>query len=306
MDTKMRLSRAPALRSLRAFCVAARHRSFKIAADDLSLTPSAVSHQMRELEDALGVRLFERKTRALELTQAGHVLLEEVEPLLEALDRGLTRIARRNNRRRLRVLAPPFFASELFMPRLASFCAAHPDIDIQIDTPDARLAVHPPTADVSILITDAIPQGLKAAQLFPMTLVAVCAQGPAAVVLRLGPEAFREMTLIVHKARPHAWSSWAEEVGIETPEPKNVVELDTMFMVVRAAEHGLGIALVPEALCQRWFQSGALVRIFSVRLHLKDAYSLVYRPRDASKLEIAAFSAWALEEFGAVIRARPE
>src|SRR3989441_7003977 len=85
----MRLSRPPPLRNLRAFCVAARHRSFKFAADELFLTPSAVSHQMKELEDSLGVRLFERKTRALALTTAGHTLLDEVEPLLEALDRSL-------------------------------------------------------------------------------------------------------------------------------------------------------------------------------------------------------------------------
>src|SRR5688572_6686787 len=100
----MRLFRAPQLRSLRAFCVAARHRSFKIAADELFLTPSAVSHQMKELEDTLGVQLFERKTRSLELTTAGHTVLDEVEPLLDALDRSLAQIARRGSRRRLRVL----------------------------------------------------------------------------------------------------------------------------------------------------------------------------------------------------------
>src|SRR6202046_5417177 len=106
----MRLSRPPPLRNLRAFCVAARHRSFKFAADELFLTPSAVSHQMKELEDSLGVRLFERKTRALELTTAGHTLLDEAEPLLDAIDRSLTRIARRNNRVTLRLWLRPFSA----------------------------------------------------------------------------------------------------------------------------------------------------------------------------------------------------
>src|SRR3981189_1812778 len=88
----MRLSRPPPLRNLRAFCVAARHRSFKFAADELFLPPSAVSHQMRELEAALGVRLFERKPRALKLTTAGRTLLDEVEPLLDALDRSLAQV----------------------------------------------------------------------------------------------------------------------------------------------------------------------------------------------------------------------
>lgn len=88
-----RTSRPSPLRHLRAFCVAARHRSFKIAADELCLTPSAVSHQMRELEEALGVRLFERKTRALDLTQAGASLLDDIAPLLKAIDRSVSQIA---------------------------------------------------------------------------------------------------------------------------------------------------------------------------------------------------------------------
>src|ERR1700761_6645642 len=102
-----RLSRQPPIHNLRAFCAAARHRSFKIAADELFVTPSAVSHQMKELEDSLGVRLFERKTRAVELTSAGATLLDEAGPLLDAIDRSLPRIARRNNRVTLRMLLPP-------------------------------------------------------------------------------------------------------------------------------------------------------------------------------------------------------
>ena len=102
----MRLSRPPPLRNLRAFCVAARHRSFKFAADELCLTPSAVSHQMKELETLLGMRLFERKTRSLELTTAGHQLRDEVEPLLEGLDRALAQFARQAARQALRVRLP--------------------------------------------------------------------------------------------------------------------------------------------------------------------------------------------------------
>ncbi|HEY6458348.1 MAG TPA: LysR family transcriptional regulator [Steroidobacteraceae bacterium] len=89
------MTRPPRLRSLRTFCMAAHQRSFKTAADQLFLTPSAVSHQMKELEQCLGVRLFERKTRAVELTAAGTTLLDEIGSLLTAIDRALTRIAQR-------------------------------------------------------------------------------------------------------------------------------------------------------------------------------------------------------------------
>src|SRR4029078_10286013 len=105
----MRLSRPPPLRNLRAFCIAARHCSFKIAADELFLTPSAGRHQMKELEETLGVRLFERKTRALELTTAGHTLHDEVAPLLDALDRSLAQFTRRHRRKSLRIMLTPFF-----------------------------------------------------------------------------------------------------------------------------------------------------------------------------------------------------
>ena len=295
----LRLSRPPPLRNLRAFCVAARHRSFKTAADELFLTPSAVSHQMKELEESLGVRLFERKTRALELTTAGHTLLDEVEPLLEALDRSLAQIARRNGRHTLRVLLPPFFASELFIPRLTSFCAAYPEIDMQIDTSDPRPSIHPPTADVSILLSDTEPSGVTSSRLFSLNLTAVCAKQHAATVARLGSGVFREMALIVHKARPFAWTTWAEEIGLETPEPKNVIELDTMFAVARAAERGIGVALVPSVLCDSWFRSGALVRIFSVELPTNDTYFLVNRPKDSGRPEVKAITNWALSQFRA-------
>ncbi len=292
-----RLSRPPALRNLRAFCIAARHCSFKIAADELYLTPSAVSHQMKELEESLGVRLFERKTRALELTTAGHALHDEVAPLLDALERSLTQFTRRNRRKSLRMMLPPFFASELFVPRLTTFCAAHPDVDIQIDTSDPHPTLHPPTSDVSVVLADSAPQGVRAAKLFSLKLSAVCAKEHAPAVVRLGREVFREMALIVHRPRPFAWTSWAQEVGLEAPEPKNIIELDSMFAVVRAAERGVGVALVPTALCGAWFDTGALVRIFSIELATADTYYLVCRAKDAEKEEVTAVTEWALEEF---------
>jgi LysR family glycine cleavage system transcriptional activator len=285
------------LRNLRAFCIAARHCSFKIAADELYLTPSAVSHQMKELEETLGVRLFERKTRALELTTAGHTLRDEVAPLLDALDRSLTQFTRRSRRKSLRMMLPPFFASELFVPRLATFCAAHPDIDIQIDTSDPHPTLHPPTSDVSIILADTAPQGVKYEKLFSLKLAAVCAREHASSVVRLGREVFRETALIVHRPRPFAWANWAQEVGLEAPEPKNIIELDSMFAVVRAAERGIGVALVPTALCGAWFDTGALVRIFSIELATSDTYYLVSRPKDAQKPEVTAVTDWALEEF---------
>jgi LysR family transcriptional regulator, glycine cleavage system transcriptional activator len=295
----MRLSRPPPLRNLRAFCVAARHRSFKFAADELCLTPSAVSHQMKELETTLAMRLFERRTRSLELTTDGHALLEEVEPLLQALDRALAQFARRHGRQTLRVRLPALFANELFIPRLGEFCEAHPSIDVQLDTRDPRPASHPPTADVSIVLADAAPPGLQSVRLFSCPFTAVCARRHAGSVARLGREVFAMLPLIVDRTRPFAWSSWAAEVGLPTPEPKQLIELDTMIAVVRAAERGLGIALVPTLLCESWIRSGALVRVFAVELPTADSYYLVSRPKDAERPPVKALTRWALAQYQA-------
>jgi LysR family transcriptional regulator, glycine cleavage system transcriptional activator len=290
----MRLSRSPPVKGLRAFCVAARHLSFKFAADELCLTPSAVSHQMKELETLLGMRLFERRTRALELTAAGHRLLDEVEPLLDGLDRALAQLARQDGRETLRVRAPALFANELLIPRLEEFCEAHPLIDVQLDTRDPRPVAHPPTADVSIVLADTPPAGVRSARLFSSPLGAVCAPQHAGRVARLGREVFSALPLIVDRTRPSAWSLWAEEVGLERPEPRQVIGFDTMIAAVRAAERGVGIALVPVLLCQSWIRSGALVRVFAVELAMPEAYYLVSRPRDAERPPVQALTRWAL------------
>jgi LysR family glycine cleavage system transcriptional activator len=294
----MRLSRPPPLRTLRAFCVAAHQLSFKLAADELCLTPSAVSHQMRELETILGTRLFARRTRALELTPAGLRLLEEVEPLLEGLDRALAQLVRRDGRETLRVRAPALFADELLIPRLEEFCEAHPSIDVQVDTRDPLMATHPATADVSIVLADTAPAGVRSTRLFSSPLTAVCASQHAGRVARLGREVFGTLPLIVDRTRPFAWSSWAEEVGLERPEPRQLIEFDTMTAAVRAAERGFGIALVPVRLCQSLMRAGALVRVFAVELETPEAYYLVSRPRDAERPPVKALTRWAVAQYG--------
>ena len=138
---------------------------------------------------------------------------------------------------------------------------------------------------------------MQAARLFALSLTAVCAPQHAAAVARLGGAALRELPLIVHRPRPYAWASWAEQIGLQAPEPKNVIELDTMYAAVRAAERGVGIALVPSRLCEAWFRSGTLLRIFATELATADAYFLVSRRKDAGRPEIRALTQWALAQF---------
>ena len=286
------------MRLLRAFYFAGKHSSFKAAAERLALTPSAVSHQVKELEEQLGVTLFQRRTRAISLTATGRQLLDDLEPALAALHAAVIRASRSNARRQLHVVMPPFFASELFAPRLHDFHERHPSIDIQVDTRDPRPAQHHLYSDVSVLLSSRDPDdGVEAVRLFPLRLVAACSREMSATLGRVNHELLRDHALIMHRTRPDAWERWAEQVGFDMTDARNVVEFDSMFAVARAAERGAGIALVPAVLCQPWFDSGALVRLEALEVATDDAYYLVARREDLARPEVLALTSWTLQQF---------
>jgi len=141
--------RQSSVRGLRTFCVAARCLSFKAAAEQLCVTPSAVSHQIKGLEQQLQTLLFERRTREIALTEHGAQLFAQVEPLLSELDGVTQRFMRHNGQRRtLRIALLPFFASEMFIPRLRAFSDKHRSIDIRVETTEAG-CLHPSATDAS-------------------------------------------------------------------------------------------------------------------------------------------------------------
>jgi LysR family transcriptional regulator, glycine cleavage system transcriptional activator len=285
------------VRQLQVFCECARHLSFKTAADALFLTPSAISHQVKDLESSLGVRLFERRTRAIRLTSHGEALQSEVQPLLLELAAAVGRVSAHRSRRSVSVVVPPFFASELFVPRLSSFYALQPHIDIRLDTSDPRPSTHASIVDVSVVLTDTQPSDVQHYELFTLDLVPACSRGLSQVVTGEGSQALSDHTLILHRTRPDAWQRWSQAAQIELPEPKSVIELDSMYAVVRAAERGLGIALVPSVLASAWFRTQRLVRLSAVEVSTNETYYLVHRHDDSRRPEIRALASWALTEF---------
>jgi len=293
----MRVVRSPPLRLLRVFCVAARRLSFKAAAEELHLTPSAVSHQVLDLEDHLEVRLFVRRTRALELTPAGHLLLVEVEPLLRRLDEAIGKVAKQAMRSTVRVALPPFFASELFIPQLTSLLDLRPDLDLRIETSDPRPAQHAAADDVSIVLAAEQPSGVTAHRLFRLSLIPVASPELAQRVDELGVDAYSELPLIMHRAWPTVWRDWALATGVRAPEPRQAIELDSTLAVARAAERGVGLALVPAGLSREWLDDGALVRVSAAALDTGDDFFLVYRPEDAARPEVRYVIDWTLREF---------
>lgn len=288
--------RLPALKFLRTFQVAANRLSFKLAAEELFVTPSAVSHQIKALEEQLGVVLFERGPRSLALTEAGRSYLQHVETIFARLERVTEQLQIRHGRSVVRLRTPPFFATELLLPRLLSFLEAQPDTDIQIDTAAMSPAVHAPDADLSIVVGATLERGHACHKLFSQTFVPACSPTLLQRVPINTVGDLNRHTLIVHEARRDGWQRWAEPLGIEL-HPKKLVRLDTMHAAAQAAEHGVGVALVSAPLGQERFMQGSLIRLFDTELHTGESYFLILRDEDAARPDVRALEQWILEQF---------
>jgi LysR family transcriptional regulator, glycine cleavage system transcriptional activator len=287
--------RLPSLKFLRTFQIAASRLSFKSAAEELFITPSAVSHQIKALEEQLGVALFDRGAHSLTLTEGGRSYLQHMDSMFARLESVTEQLQARYSRGVVRLHITPFFATEMLLPKLQSLLEAQPDTDIHINTVQA-LESHPADADVSIVVNAAPEDGLSCHKLFSQAFVPACApslleRNPIKVV-----EDLNRHTLIVHEARRDGWERWAESVGIEL-RPRKVIRFDTMSAAAQAAEHGVGIALVSSRLGNERFSQGTLVRLFDTELHTGESYFLLLRPEDASRPDIRTLTQWILDEF---------
>jgi len=295
-DLLLDVMRLPALKFLRTFQVAANRLSFKAAAEELFVTPSAVSHQIKALEEQLGVPLFERGPRSLTLTEAGRNYLQHVDSLFARLERVTEQLQIRHGRNVVRLRSPPFFATELLLPRLLSFLEAQPDTDIHIDTAVTPPAVHAADADLSIVVSATPGLGYACHKLFSQTFVPACSP----TLLQRAPidtvSDLNHHTLIVHEARRDGWQRWAEPLGIEL-HPKKLVRLDTMHAAAQAAEHGVGVALVSAPLGHERFMQGSLIKLFDAELHTGESYFLVLRNEDHLRPDVRALERWILEQF---------
>ncbi|HSG63849.1 MAG TPA: LysR substrate-binding domain-containing protein [Gammaproteobacteria bacterium] len=281
------------IRGLVVFCAAARYLSFKMAADDLCITPSAVSHQIKALEDLMGAPLFERRTRAIVLTPIGAALCSQTSPLLSSLDAVANGfLAKSKERRVLRISLPQFFASEMLMPRLEQFTKAHPTLDIHVDTTEGREHDFPGHSDAAVMLLPHEPKGFCVYPLFGVKLVPACSPTFAVESAPSSPAALGDCTLIIHKSRPDAWSEWFKLSGTKITSQPRIIELDSMFAVARAAERGLGVALVPVPLAGAWLRSETLVTLSDTTLDTGERYYFVHRPKDTEDPDISTLARW--------------
>jgi LysR family glycine cleavage system transcriptional activator len=285
----------PPIQLLVAFEAAARLSSFKLAASELHLTPSAVSQQIKALEGALGVPLFERRPRAVELTRAGAQYLAVARDTLSVFTLGTERLLRRARARIVRISAAPFVAHEVLIPHLSEIRDARPDLEVRIEASSriADLRVEP--IDVGVRFGRGPWPGLHGDWLSDVVVTPVASPALARRVKRTRDLA--KHTLLDVRGQPDYWAELARAEGFVV---QDTLSFDSYFDTVRAAEHGLGIALGVFPLTTSWVRARRLAIPLALRIPSRIGHHAVCRTEQQRSPEIASIRAWIRARFAAL------
>jgi LysR family glycine cleavage system transcriptional activator len=286
--------RLPSLAALRTFEVAARHLNFSRAAAELHITHGAISHQMKALEGELGVTLFHRRSRGVQLTEPGRALADTVRGALERIARGVADLRGRPHRA-LTVSVLPAFATHWLIPRLADFNHRHPDIDINVRAGQALADFAAEDVDIAVRYGGGAWPGLTAVQLAHEDVFPVCS--PRFNNGRL-PTTLDELAgarLLYTPLQP--WDEWfcALDVNAAAPSRRGMTFSET-DLLLRAAIDGLGIALSRRILAQPELDAGRLVRPVRHSVRADRAYFIVWPDSLAPSPRLLIFRDWLLEQ----------
>jgi LysR family glycine cleavage system transcriptional activator len=299
------MSRLPTLNGLQAFEATARHMSFAEAAKELSLTPSAVSYQVRTLEDRLGVDLFERLNRAIALTEAGALLMPDVRDAFARLHQGVSRLSADTPDEILIVSTGPSFASKWLAPRLFSFLDAHPDIEVRISASLKLVDFNRDGVDVGIRFGPGNYPGLELTKLMGESVIPMAAPSFWAKHPVSSPADLLALPLIIDESMdfsPDApsWRDWFAAAGVTGAGEPRGVHFNHADHAMDAAARGSGVVLGRTTLASDDVQKGLLEERFpEQRLHTPFAFYLVMPPTAKLKPKVAAFRDWLVAETGA-------
>lgn len=293
-------SRLPPLNSLRIFEAAARHLSFRKAAEELNITASAVSHGMQTLEEWLGVELFHREARGLRLTPAGEAYLPPVSQGLAILAKATEELPGRKATGKLVVSSAPAFANRLLLPRLPDFAERHPDIEVSLTT--SRRIVDLPLEGIDVAIRFAPAKKAQASwtELAQELLVPVCAPKIKAQFANAPPEAIFAQVPLIHMTTVAAdWAHWFALSGLTPPGTIGEgLHVDTVQMALEAAAEGLGLALGRLPVANVDLESGRLVPVIDTTVASSYSYWFVAAESDFQKPETKLFRKWLVSQFG--------
>jgi len=288
------------LNALRAFEAAGRHLNLAKAADELSVTPAAVSHQVRALEDRLGHKLFERRHRGLELTAAGHLLLPGLGEGLLVLDRTVGRLRTLEDDRRLVVTADPTLAAKWLLPHLQAFQDGHPDIDVHLSTSSRIVDLNEGHVDVALRYGMGDYPGLYAEPLTDDGITPVFNPELLEGDWPLDqPQELAYHTLLHDESWGYVgavpdWAMWLNAAGVTGIDVTRGPRFDAAVMAIEAAAMGRGIALAPYSLVADDIKRGRLVAPF-MSLQLECRVYFVCLEQTLERPAVKAFHAWVSE-----------
>jgi DNA-binding transcriptional LysR family regulator len=295
------MRRLPSFFSLRAFEAAARHGSFTEAGNELSLTPSAISHQVRALEEWLDKPLFARSVRKVTLTDDGLRLLATLTPAFDMIEEGCTALKPFPHSRGLSVHCAPSFAAKWLSPRLPDFMHRHPTITIRMSSSaepvdlqkahdiDIDISYGPPPTRSNISV-----EALGLEKTVPLCSPRLLDERPPTV-----PQDLSQFTLIESKLNPVKWADWWKLNGLKLPDQARS-SFDRGSMAVAAAADGLGVALETTRFAEVEIARGELVAIEGAAFApiYRETHFLCYRKVDRNNPQLAAFRRWLNEQLG--------
>jgi LysR family glycine cleavage system transcriptional activator len=289
--------RLPPLSSLRFFEAAGRHQSFKLAAAELNVTASAISHGIVGLEQALGIQLFIRGPRKLSLTAEGADYLTYVSEAFSLIAIGTQRLPNSTANRSISVSCAPTLASRWLLPRLHDFGTRWPNISITVDTSRRQVGFPVDGFDFAIRMSRAPVAGSAWTRLFGEHLVPVCS--PAyrdTLVDEAGKIDLRRATLVHVTSASEDWQAWLDARGIDGIEATGGLRFDTIQLAFEAAIMGLGVALGRRPLVDSDLATGELVEISPDVIRSETAYWLVSSEAADQRPDLFGFKHWLLRE----------
>jgi LysR family glycine cleavage system transcriptional activator len=296
------MNRLPPLKSLQAFEAAGRHLSFTDAAQELNVTPGAISQQIRLLEEHLELKLFKRMNRIIVLTDAGQLFLPMISAGFEQFSEAVSLVRQQRSDGPLTITSAPSFVSKWLIPRLASFKAQYPQVDVRIDTSDRLVDFAHEDIDVGIRFGDGEYPELETLFLFSFDLIPVCSPE----LLQQG-DALKQVSDLKNFTLLHSnydeldpgwpdWAMWLKVVDAEEVDANHGIYFNQSDLLFQAAMAGQGVALLANVLADPEIAAGRLVQPFAARLPVKLNYHLVTSPQKARIAKVVAFREWVLAE----------
>lgn len=288
-------NRLPPLNALRAFEASARQLSFTRAAEELFVTQAAISHQIKALEEHLGLKLFMRKNRSLLLTEEGQSYYLDIKDIFNSLHDATEKLLARGAKGSITVSLQPSFAIQWLVPRLQAFNLLHTDIDVRIkavDQPDNSLTED---VDVAIYYGRGRWPNIHADQLHTEYLIPVCS--PLLLSGKKTLNTVNDLTqhTLLHDTSRRDWKRWFKQVGVKGINVNHGPIFSHSTMVLQAAIHGQGIALANSVLAKPDIDSGRLSCPFNDVLVSKNSFYIVCRENQLEIGKIAAFRDWVLD-----------